>query len=75
MGSVKNKLAKLQATLVQNYDLPTESLTGVKCRATSVAKKLGNLEKHNESLMTHLNTKLSGNNNSFIASKEQKQKR
>ena len=36
--SVKNKLAKLQATLVGNYDSPTYSLTGVKCRATSVAK-------------------------------------
>ena len=31
---------KLQAMLVgvRNYDLPTYSLTGVKCRATSVAK-------------------------------------
>ena len=29
---------KLQATLVQNYDSLTYSLTGVKCRATSVAK-------------------------------------
>ena len=37
--SVKNKLAKLQATLVGIYDSPTYSLTGVKCRATSVAKK------------------------------------
>ena len=34
-----NKLAKLQATLVRNYDLLTDLLTGVKCRATSVAKK------------------------------------
>ena len=34
-----NKLAKLQASLVRNYDSPTDSLTGVKCRATSVAKK------------------------------------
>ena len=31
---------KLQATLVRNYAPPTHSLTGVKCRATSVAKKL-----------------------------------
>ena len=30
---------KLQATLVQNYDPPTHSLTGVRRRATSVAKK------------------------------------
>ena len=30
---------KLQATLVQNYHRLTDSLTGVKCRATSVAKK------------------------------------
>ena len=29
-----NKLAKLQATLVGNYDSPTYSLTWVKCRAT-----------------------------------------
>ena len=37
---LKNKLAKLQAMLVRNrnYDSLTESLTGVKCRATSVAK-------------------------------------
>ena len=33
-----NKLAKLQATLVGNYDSPTHSLTGVKCRAASLAK-------------------------------------
>ena len=33
-----NKLAKLQATLVGNYDSLTYSLTGVKCRGTSVAK-------------------------------------
>ena len=30
---------KLQATLVWNYDPATDRLTGVKCRATSVAKK------------------------------------
>ena len=30
---------KLLATLVWNYDPATDSLTGVKCRATSVAKK------------------------------------
>ena len=35
-----NKLAKLQATLVWNYDSPTDLLTGVKYRATSVAKKV-----------------------------------
>ena len=34
----KNKLASLEATLVRNYDRPTQRLTGVKCRATSVAK-------------------------------------
>ena len=34
-----NKLAKLQAKLVRNYDLLTDRPTGVKCRATSVAKK------------------------------------
>ena len=36
--SKANKLAKLLATLVRNYYSPTDSLTGVKCRATSVAK-------------------------------------
>ena len=35
----KNKLASLEATLVRNYDPATDRLTGVKCRATSVAKK------------------------------------
>ena len=39
---LNNKLASLVATLVRNYDplthLLTYSLTGVKCRATSVAK-------------------------------------
>ena len=35
----ENKLAILKATLVQNYDTPTDRLTGVKCRATSIAKK------------------------------------
>ena len=40
----KNKLASLEATLVRNSAHPlthllTYSLTGVKCRATSVAKK------------------------------------
>ena len=29
---------KLQTTLVRNYDRPTDLLTGVKCRVTSVAK-------------------------------------
>ena len=31
---------KLQATLFRNYDLIAHSMTGVKCRATSVAKKI-----------------------------------
>ena len=35
----KNKLASLEATLVRNYDPATYLLTGVRCRATSVAKK------------------------------------
>ena len=35
----KKQARKLQATLVRNYDPPTDLLTGVKCRATSVAKK------------------------------------
>ena len=34
---------KLQATLVRNYDRLTDSLTGVKCRATSVAKNQSTL--------------------------------
>ena len=36
MYIVSNKLASLEATLVET--LPSDSLTGVKCRATSVAK-------------------------------------
>ena len=36
----KNKLASLEATLVRNYDPATYLLTGVKCKATSVAKKV-----------------------------------
>ena len=44
-GIMQNKLASLEATLVRNYDLLTyDSLTGVKFRATSVAK---NLKKKN----------------------------
>ena len=35
---IQEQARKLQATLVQNYDRPAHSLTGVKCRATSVAK-------------------------------------
>ena len=31
---------KLQATLVRNYHRVTHSLTGVECRATSVAKDI-----------------------------------
>ena len=39
----ENKLASLEATLVRNSaDLLTYLLTGVKCRATSVAKKMNN---------------------------------
>ena len=34
-----NKLASLEAMLVQNYDRPTQWLTGVKCRATSVSSR------------------------------------
>ena len=38
---LKNKLASLEATLVRNSaQRLTHSLTGVKCRATSVAKNL-----------------------------------
>ena len=35
----KKQARKLQATLVRNHDPLNDSLTGVKCRATSVAKK------------------------------------
>ena len=42
MWADDNKLASLVATLVRNYDPATQRLTylltGVKCRATSVAK-------------------------------------
>ena len=34
----KQQARKLQATLVRNYDPLTHRLTGVRCRATSVAK-------------------------------------
>ena len=37
---------KLRATLVRNYHSLTRSLTGVKCRATSVAKKLNATISH-----------------------------
>ena len=38
LGRRRNKLASLEATLVRNYDPLNHLLTGVKCRATSVAK-------------------------------------
>ena len=51
-----NKLAKLQATLVGNYDSPTYSLTGVKCGATSVAKKTMTKTKTMRNTKTMTNT-------------------
>ena len=39
--TIHNKLASLEATLVGNYDLPSDRLTVVKCRATGVAKNKG----------------------------------
>ena len=39
---------KLQATLVQNYDRLTDSLTGVNYRATSVAKNQSTLIFEND---------------------------
>ena len=39
LQGVSKQARKLQATLVRNYDRVTYSLTGVKFRATSVAKK------------------------------------
>ena len=38
MMFMRKQARKLQATLVQNYEPLTHLLTGVKCRATSVAK-------------------------------------
>ena len=38
--SPEKQARKLQATLVRNYDRLTYSLTGVKCRAISVAKNI-----------------------------------
>ena len=35
----ENKLTSLDATLVGNYDPASYPLTGVRCKATSVAKK------------------------------------
>ena len=35
----RNKLASLEAMLVQNYDLMTDLLMGVKCRAKKTAKR------------------------------------
>ena len=35
---LENKLASLEATPVRNYDPATYSLTGVRCRATILAK-------------------------------------
>ena len=35
----RKKARKLQATLVRKYDPATDSLTEVRCRATSLAKK------------------------------------
>ena len=46
MGKPGQKQArKLQATLVRNYDLLARFLTGVRCRATSVAKTQNNRPK------------------------------
>ena len=39
-----NKLTSFEDMLVQNFDSPTDSLTGVKCRATSVTNKLASLK-------------------------------
>ena len=62
MFSQLNKLASLEATVVRNSAHPlTHSLTGVKCRATSVAKnqmehyklaKLGDLQSESETITT-----------------------
>ena len=36
---MNNKIARLKAMLIQNYGSSTQLLTGMNCRATSVAKK------------------------------------
>ena len=43
ISSFQNKLASLKATLLQNYNPVREWVTGVNCRATSVAKKRSHL--------------------------------
>ena len=43
--SHSKKLASLEATLVRNYDPPTDRLDGEKCRAFSVGKKMNCKEK------------------------------
>ena len=57
---LSNKLASLEATLARNYDRPTNWLTGVKCRATSVAKNIFSwhlsVEYHHDIPMTVKNT-------------------
>ena len=42
----KNQLASLEATLVRNYYRLSHSLTGVKCKATGVAKNLVMSKEH-----------------------------
>ena len=49
-----NKLASLQATLVRNYYRVTDLLTGVKCRATSVARKYDHISKSALTLGTQI---------------------
>ena len=50
-NSSANKLASLEATLVRNYDWPTDRLTRVKSRATSVAKNGGTLHTWDEKVI------------------------
>ena len=50
---------KLQAMLLRNYDPPTHLLTGVRCRATGVAKNLNgeyvdNKEDDGDGVSSHL---------------------
>ena len=61
-----NKLASLEATLVRNSaQRPTHLLTGVKCRATSVAKNKQK-EKKNKQINNQTNTKWRTATNSQI---------
>ena len=70
-GLFVNKLASLEATLVRNYDPPTRSLTGVRCRATSVAKNLQEDKKENKRESDKKNQREKGRENKMENAIEQ----